>query len=53
VDAVRVFLNYKKDNPSRQRLDTRAWPEFDAIKVKAPNIKGFNRLLEIEEVRAQ
>jgi len=50
VDAVKIFLNYNKDNPSRQRLDTRTWPEFDAIKVKAPDIKGFNRLLEVEEV---
>ena len=50
VDAVKIFLNYNKDNPSRERLDTRTWPEFDAIKVKAPDIKGFNRLLEVEEV---
>jgi len=50
VDAVRIFLNYKEDNPSGERLDTRAWPEFNAIKVKAPDIKGFNRLLEVEEV---
>jgi len=50
VDAVRILLNHKEDNPSGARLDTRAWPEFDAIKVKSPDIKGFNRLLEIEEV---
>jgi len=50
VDAVKIFLNYNKDNPSRERLDTRTWPEFDAIKVKAPDIKGFNRLLEVEKV---
>jgi len=43
-------LNYKEDNTSWERLDTRAWPEFNAIKVKAPDIKGFNRLLEVEEV---
>jgi len=53
VDAVKIFLNHNKDAPSRQRLDTRTWPEFDAIKVKAPDIKGFNRLLEAEEVRAR
>jgi len=53
VDAVKIFLNHNKDAPSRERLDTRTWPEFDAIKVKAPDVEGFNRLLEIEEVRAQ
>jgi len=50
VDAVRILLNHKEDNPLEVRLDTKAWPEFDAIKVKAPDIEGFNRLLEIEEV---
>jgi len=50
VDAVRIFLNHKEDSLSRTRLDTRTWPEFDAIKVKSPDIKRFNRLLEIEEV---
>jgi len=50
VDAVRIFLNHRKESPSGARLDTRVWPEFDAIKVKSPDIKGFNRLLEIEEV---
>jgi len=50
IDAVKILLNHKKDNPSGKRLDTKTWPKFDAIKVKSPDIKGFNRLLETKEV---
>lgn len=57
VDAVRLFLYSKEhenhaedDGLNRIRLDTGAWPRLDAIRVDKPDIKGFNRLLELKEV---
>lgn len=50
VDAVRLFLKHPEDDRlSRIRLGTGAWPRFDAIRVNKPDIKGFNRLLELKE----
>ena len=57
VDAVRLFLYSKEhkkhpegDGLNQTRLDMGAWPRFDAIRVDKPDIKGFNRLLELKEV---